>query len=260
MEKEGLKLKYKTNQPTIAILYICTGEYEVFWKIFYSSFEKRFLTDCPKDYFVFTDAKDIYQAEAENVHIIYQKQLGWPHDTLMRFDMFRRIKEELKLFEYTFFFNANCFCRKKIGKKEFLPEEEGLLFVQHPGMYNKSPEEFTYERDETSLAYIPMGAGEVYVCGGVNGGKTQAFLSVIEELWKRIERDKQHGIIAIYHDESHINRYAYEHQEYKLLSPSYCYPEGWKLPFKKKIILLDKSKYFDDRDLKSGSFQNKIKE
>lgn len=250
MERGGSKLKCKTENLTIAILYICTGKYSAFWKRFYLSFEKRFLKDCSKEYFVFTDATDIYQMEAENVHIIHQKQLGWPDDTLMRFHMFWRIREELKLFNYIFFFNANCYCRRKINKKEFLPGKEGLLFVQHPGMYNKKPEEFTYERNEDSLAYIPMGAGKVYICGGINGGKSQEFLMVIDELRKRIDEDKQQGIIAVYHDESHINKYAFEHPEFKLLSPSYCYPEGWKLPFKKKIIVLEKSNYFDVRDLK----------
>lgn len=243
-------MRCKTESPTIAILYICTGEYHVFWKKFYSSFEKCFLSDCHKDYFVFTDATDIYQAETENVHIIYQKQLGWPDDTLMRFHMFWGIRDKLKLFDYIFFFNANCYCRRKISKKEFLPEKEGLLFVQHPGMYNKKPEEFTYERNEASLACIPMGEGKVYICGGVNGGKAQEFLIVIDKLRIRIEEDKQHGIIAVYHDESHINKYAYDHPVYKLLSPSYCYPEGWKIPFKKKIVILDKSKYFNDSELK----------
>lgn len=243
-------MKCKTGNPTIAILYICTGEYRVFWKRFYLSFEKRFLKDCSKDYFVFTDATDLYRAEAENVHIIHQEQLGWPDDTLMRFHMFWRIREELKAFDYLFFFNANCYCRRKIDKKEFLPEKEGILFVQHPGMYNKTPEEFTYERNEASLAYIPMGEGNVYICGGVNGGKSQEFLAVIEELKKRIDEDKKQGIIAVYHDESHINKYAYENPGYKLLPPSYCYPEGWKMPFKKKIMVLEKSKYFNVMGLK----------
>ena len=242
----------KKGKPTIAILYICTGEYSVFWKTFYLSFEKRFLNDCSKNYFVFTDATDIYRAEAENVHIIYQKQLGWPDDTLMRFHMFWHIRERLRVFDYIFFFNANCYCRRKINKREFLPEKEGLLFVQHPGMYNKKSEEFTYERNKSSLAYIPMGTGEVYICGGVNGGKTQEFLLVIDELRRKIDEDKKRGIVAVYHDESHINKYAYVHPKYKLLSPSYCYPEGWKIPFKKKIIILDKSKYFNDKKLKGS--------
>jgi len=90
----------------------------------------------------------------------------------------------------------------------------------------------------------------VYICGGVNGGKSQEFLAVIEELKKRIDEDRKQGIIAIYHDESHINKYAYENPGYKLLPPSYCYPEGWKMPFKKNIMVLEKSKYFNVLELK----------
>lgn len=241
---------YKQETPHVAILYICTGQYIVFWKQFYRSFEKRFLPHCRKEYFVFTDAQDIYKKDDQSIHVIYQKQLGWPYDTLMRFHMFWEINTELRMFDYIFFFNSNCYCRGKISEDEFLPEKESLLFVQHPGMYHKKCEEFTYERCENSLAYIPMGEGDVYICGGINGGKTKEFLKLTNELKERTETDKQNGVIAVYHDESHLNRYAYEHKNYKLLPPSYCYPEGWKLPFKKKIIILDKSKYFNDRALK----------
>jgi len=51
-------------------------------------------------------------------------------------------------------------------------------------------------------------------------------------------------VMAVWHDESHLNKYAVEHEaEIKPLSPAYCYPEGWNLPFDKKIISLDKGKY-----------------
>ena len=40
----------------VAVLYICTGKYDVFWKDFYISYEKYFLPDCEKHYYVFTDA------------------------------------------------------------------------------------------------------------------------------------------------------------------------------------------------------------
>lgn len=245
-------MKRRETEKKIAILYICTGQYAVFWEQFYKSFQKRFLKRSHKEYFVFTDAEHLYGGESSDVHLIFQKRLGWPYDTLMKFEMFSRITDELNRFDYIFFFNSNSYCKRRITEKEFLPEKENLLFVQHPGMYNKPAEEYTYERDEKSLAYIPAGEGTVYVCGGINGGRTEAFLQLILELKHRIEEDEKRGVIAIYHDESHINRYVYEKMDYKLLSPAYGYPEGWRIPFPKKIILLDKSKYFNDRALKQG--------
>lgn len=243
---------YEKEKGSIAVLYICTGKYVTFWKQFFRSFEKRFISDYRKEYFVFTDAEKIYAEEKENVHRIYQKLLGWPGDTLMRFHMFLSIEDLLCKCDYTFFFNANCHCKSRIKAEEFLPVEEDLLFVQHPGMYHKTPQQYTYERNEKSQAYIPMGEGTVYVCGGVNGGKSRAFISVMKELRDRIDRDQEQGIVAIYHDESHINRYVYEHPGYRLLSPAYCNPQEWKIPYKKKIVILDKKRYFDVEGVKRG--------
>ena len=59
-----------------AILYIATGKYTVFWKEFYESFEKNFLPQTKKTYFLFTDAKALPFSDRENVCIIPQKNLG----------------------------------------------------------------------------------------------------------------------------------------------------------------------------------------
>ena len=42
------------------------------------------------------------------------------------------------------------------------------------------------------------------------------------------------------HDESQINRYVYDHPPDLVLTPSYCYPEGWDLPFTPRILALNK--------------------
>ena len=42
-----------------------------------------------------------------------------------------------------------------------------------------------------------------------------------------IEADRQNGLMAVWHDESHLNRYLHAHPP-KRLTPAYCYPEsGW---------------------------------
>lgn len=237
----------------IAILYICTGKYDVFWKDFYISYENNFLIQSEKEYFVFTDSDKIYDEDkCRRIHKIYQKNLGWPDDTLMRFHMFSSIKNELRKFDYIFFMNANCKCVTEISEEEFLPLEKDIVVVQHPGAYSKNPKQFTYDRNPKSTAYIPKGKGQYYVCGGINGGKGPAYLSLIEELKRNIDIDKDNGVIAKWHDESHINHYILQHNNWVMLSPSYCYAEGWNLPYKPKILVREKSKYFDSVAVKKG--------
>ena len=85
-----------TKMKKIAILYICTGKYDIFWEDFYKTSEKYFLNNSEKHYFVFTDAQSIYEENCDRVHKIYQKTLGWPYNTLMRFNMFKGIEEQLE--------------------------------------------------------------------------------------------------------------------------------------------------------------------
>ncbi len=58
-----------------------------------------------------------------------------------------------------------------------------------------------------------------------------------------IDSDLNKGIIAVWHDESHLNRYFIDHPPTKILCPSYCYYERTNLPFSKKIITVDKDLY-----------------
>ena len=133
----------------IGILYICTGKYDIFWKDFYLSAERYFMQDQSFiiEYYVFTDSPKLYDEENnKHIHRIKQKNLGWPDNTLKRFHIFLRIKEQLEReTDYLFFFNANLLFTSPIGK-EILPpsDSNGLLGTMHPGFYNKPNSEFTY--------------------------------------------------------------------------------------------------------------------
>jgi len=91
----------------IAILYIFTGKYHIFWEEFYKSAEHFLLPGIQKEYFIFTDANALYDQNKENIHLIEQRDLVWPYATLNRFTMFSRISPTLKTCDHIFFFNAN---------------------------------------------------------------------------------------------------------------------------------------------------------
>lgn len=230
----------------IAILYICTGKYDIFWKDFYSGSEKYFLTDTQKHYFVFTDAEKIFNEENKNIHKIYQKNLGWPDNTLMRFDIFSNIISELNNFDYIFFFNADLCFLKDVNSEEFIPlNDKNLLATIHPGYFNKKNNKFQYERNNLSTAFIPQGSGEKYFAGGLNGGKTKYFVEAILKIKENINIDKKNKITAVWNDESHWNNYLLNRKDIKILDPGYLYPESSNIKFDKKIMIRDKRKYFN---------------
>ena len=224
----------------VAVLYICTGKYNCFFKRFYDSCEKYFLKDTAElKYFVFTD--DMNLTNAENVKIIKKECKGFPMDSLLRFDMFLSLENELKDFDYTFFFNANMEFVNYVGK-EMLPEQEGLTAVISPGFFNKPSFMYPYERNKRSTAYIkPRDKEYTYFAGGINGGRTNDYMELAKTCLKNTHDDLDNGIIAMLHDESHLNKYLHGKNCLKL-SPAYAYPEVWKLPFEPKIIIRDKTK------------------
>lgn len=229
----------------LAILYICTGKYDVFWKAFYESCERFLLPGIAKEYFVFTDAQSLHGEEANpNIHKIHQQRLGWPNDTLLRFQLFSRIENELRYFDYIFFFNANAEIVRPVQPGDLLPtKEEKLVAVLHPGYYNVGPSKFTYEsRQKKSTAYIPKGKGRRYFAGGLNGGIAADYLELISTLKANIQKDLENGIVAVWHDESHLNHY-FLHRTPKILSPAFIFPEGWNLPFEPVVLIRDKTKH-----------------
>jgi len=231
----------------IAILYICTGKYSIFWQQFYESAEKYFLPSHEKQYFVFSDTLD--NPHKENVSLIYQEKMGWPYDTLMRFHLFASIQGRLNNFDFIFFCNANL-CFKKTITEEILSENGlpfDLIVVRHPFFYwVKDPKDFPYERRKKSLAYVSKGSGHTYVMGGFNGGKSEEYMEMVATLKNRITTDKKNGIIALWHDESHLNRYINESKKrIKILDYTYGFPEGHDLPLKNDVYItfLDKEKF-----------------
>lgn len=225
----------------VGILYICTGNYDIFFDGFYKSAEQFLLPESEKHYFVFTESEQIKSSKF--VHKIYQERLGWPKDTLMRFHLFLKMEEQLKEMDYLFFFNANYTFVKTITVNELLPTaaENGLVGLIHPVAYHKKRKDFDYETNPKSTACINENAGEYYFAGGLIGGSTAAFLKMSKTLMTAIDTDIKNNITAVWHDESHINKYFSEIPP-KKLHPGYCYPEGWFLPFDQKILLLDKSR------------------
>ena len=238
----------------IGILYIITGKYTVFWKEFYESCQKYLLPNDEKFYFVFTDAESIdYENDNKNIKRIYQENLGWPDNTLKRFHIFLKHKNLYDDMDYLYFFNANLMILKEISREEFIPQGNNLMVTVHPGYFNKPKEKFTYERDSKSTAFIPMGEGEHYIAGGLNGAKRDVFIQMMEELKNNIDKDEENNFVASWHDESHINAYIYHHKNYQILSPSYLYPEGWDIPFEPYILIRDKKRYGGHEELREGN-------
>lgn len=231
----------------VAILYIGTGRYTIFWDEFYRSCEKNLLRNCEKHYFFFTDSKE-FQSD-EKITIVPQENLGWPLITALRYKILNKIKEDLKDYDYAFFFNGNMEVIRPVSEEELFPiEEEGYIVAPlHSGNKRmKSSDEFEYERNPKSTSYIPYGEGKYYFHAGLLGGRVKEFLEMLDTCEKMMDEDLKINFIPKFHDESVFNKYVLTHS-HKILSNNYIHPTHGKLFLKLnpkvKIIQRDKSKF-----------------
>lgn len=233
----------------IAILYIALGRYTIFWDEFYNT-TKYLFPSHTKKIFLWTDNIEESFANAPDVEKIFTQKRGWPFDSLYRFDLFLDKRDTLLESDYIFFFNANTKVMSYCGD-EMLPNDsnDGLVTASHPAFYDKTPDKFTYERNPLSTAYIPYGKGTHYATGALNGGKSDAFLKMCEVCSHNIHIDYENGIIAQWHDESHLNRYLLDKNPL-ILPVNYLYPEEpwmprkWRNnnPFRDNIKILSTNK------------------
>lgn len=214
----------------VAILTINIGKYFCFLESFYHNNNKNFLPDCEKDFIVFTDQKRmLLKKRVNNIVHAKTKNYGWPYNTLFRFAFFESIKEKLEEYDYVFFFNSNLNFFKEINITDlFTNGITDYTFCKHPVYYTTTNGNlFNYERRTESTAYIPFGTtGLNYIMGGIYGAKPQKFIEMCNICHKNIVSDMKKKIIAIWHDESHINKFFIDIKDktnVNLLGPDYAY-------------------------------------
>ena len=226
----------------VAILNISIGEYCCFWEEFYNTAEKNFLTDCQKEYFVFTDAVFLYKETDEKVHKVYCEDMGWPYNTMKRFHLFMSIEKELMVFDYAIFINANAVFRQCLTSKIFLKNKD-IITVEHPGMHFKEKRKLPFESRKESCAFVPLEQRKIYVQGALLGGRLPRFVEFVKELDQWIEEDLKKGIIAVWHDESFLNKYVVENNNVQVLGWQYLKYEEYIMPYQSVIELRKKENY-----------------
>ena len=240
----------------IGILTIATGKYQQFIVPLYKSINKYFLTDHRKTFILFTDSPDTIRKDISDlgVNFLIQKieRKGFPGDTLLRYHHFSSVRDQLASMqdairpEALYYFDADMMVVSRVGDEVLPTDHKSLIATAHPGYYSRPGHNQlgTPETNPKSTAYIPEGRYRpCYWAGGYNGGEFNAFMNMSLEISSRVDRDNSNNIVAIWHDESHLNAYLSEPSNIdrvKTLVPSYCYPESWSLPFERKILALDK--------------------
>jgi histo-blood group ABO system transferase len=221
----------------VGLLVIATNRYIEFVGPLWESAKKFFMVGTPHriTMFVFTNMPKVPEGTVR----IQQEHSAWPMPTLMRYHTFVKNEEPLKNMDYLFYCDADMRFEASVGEEIF----GDLVATRHPGFWDKPYPFFSqsYEKRPQSMAYMPPGYGKAYYAGGFNGGRADRYLAMAKEIKGWIDQDMAKGIIAVWHDESHMNKYLASHPPTIELSPAYCYQEEATLPFPRKLVALKKN-------------------
>lgn len=235
----------------VAICFIGTGKYLNFLPSYYENVEKYFLPESEKTFLVFTDGE--LNDPPSNVIPYVQKHMEWPYITLTRFNIIKRAKDIIKDYDWFVFLDADALVVDTVLEKDFFDESKSFFGVHHPCHYlempphNKFPGAF--ETNPLSNARVKEDDDtSVYYQGCIWGGKVPDVFELIEELDRRVSDDLEKSVIAIWHDESHINKFFIDNKDrVHTLGPEFAYPEVFEshCDFDPKIVHLtkDNSKY-----------------
>lgn len=221
-----------SSRKKVAVLFIATGRYIAFWEEFYAASKQYFLAGHDVHYFLFTDHPET--KTGDDVTLVCKPFYPWPMETLRRFETFLNVQEKLKQYDYIYFMNGTLLPVAPIGREIFPTARQGLMVTLHPGYYQYHRSTYPYEKNEMSRARILPSEGEYYVAGGFNGGKSEDYLCMCRELADAVRRDLEDGVIAVWHDESHLNKYMIGRRPL-ILSPEYLFPET--LNFNQKNLM-----------------------
>ncbi len=218
----------------IGLLIISTNKYNDFLQPLISSADTYFLKDYEVSYFIFTNDIHYKIESSRKINFTEIEHKPWPWMTLGRYEIFNSAKEQLSMMNYLFYCDVDMLFVDYVDQ-EILSER---VATQHPGYYGRRG---TPENNPQSLAFVHPNTEMQYFAGGFNGGSSNEYLKMAKILSRNIQIDYNNGIIAEWHDESHMNKYFSKNYPTKILSPSYCYGENMVLPFTKKILALDKN-------------------
>nr|XP_055126510.1 histo-blood group ABO system transferase isoform X8 [Symphalangus syndactylus] len=234
-----LNEQFRLQNTTIGLTVFAIKKYVAFLKLFLETAEKHFMVGHRVHYYVFTDQP----AAVPRVTLGTGRQLSvlevrahkrWQDVSMRRMEMISDFCERRFLSEVDYLVCADVDMefRDHVGVEILTP----LFGTLHPSFYGSSREAFTYERRPQSQAYIPKDEGDFYYMGAFFGGSVREVQRLTRACHQAMMVDQANGIEAVWHDESHLNKYLLRHKPTKVLSPEYLWDQqllGWPAVLRK---------------------------
>ena len=230
----------------IAVIFIGTAKYLNFLPNFYTAAEEKLFPGTEKQYFVYTDGE--LEDAPENITVVPTENLGFPGINLMTYEIMEKSWDQIATCDRLFFLDADALVVDTVELDEIFLEDKPLFCVHHPchylkmaphhefpGSFDTNPECTACVREDESF--------DVYWQSCVWGGTIEECKKLVFTLAENNRIDTRNGVMALWHDESQINRYFLDHPSLvHTLHPRYAFPEIFKgqLDWEPKILHLAK--------------------
>ncbi|XP_035518111.1 alpha-1,3-galactosyltransferase 2-like [Morone saxatilis] len=216
---------HKREGSSVALTVFAVGRYlDAYLSTFLNSSERHFMVGLPVTYYIFTDnpekMPDIKLAPQRSIKVIkVERQDRWQDISMMRMKAISGVIESDIRHRCTHVF---CFDVDQVFTGRFGSEALGdSVALLHAYYYHLSKKWYTYDRNPKSKAF--MENGDFYYHAAVFGGSWRSVKALTEACYQSIMEDKENGVEALWHDESHLNKYMWLHKPSRVLSPEYCW-------------------------------------
>ncbi|XP_067873557.1 alpha-1,3-galactosyltransferase 2-like isoform X2 [Heterodontus francisci] len=225
---------YKKQNIVIGLTVFAVGKYlDLYLEGFLMSADKHFMPGFSVIYYVFVDdllkLKGLRLSGRRKVKSFkVEKHKRWQDISMFRMKTISKLIDDHIRHEanYVFCFDVDQRFEGRFGT-ETLSESVALL---HAWFYRRPKFLYSYDLNPHSAAYMGTTAGDFYYHAAVFGGTWQCVKNLTETCHRGIMQDKQNNVEALWHDESHLNKYFWLHKPTKVLSPEYCWDRkiGWR--------------------------------
>jgi len=228
----ALAIPIQSNRGcTVAVVTVAIGKYFQFIPDLVQSSEKYFLKRCERHYFVFTDDDTHGIGLKRNVHLIPQERLGFPLDSIMRFEMYLTLRTKLSEYDYIYAIDSDCLFVSEIGE-EVLGEMVATLSAWY---FGRPAAVWPFDDNTLSAFYVPSNKRRKYYAGGFYGGRSTRILDFWENIVPLVRESIEHSYLPPWHDESVINFwFNVVNAPAVILGAEYLLPEpptdSWLLP------------------------------
>ncbi|XP_078095181.1 N-acetyllactosaminide alpha-1,3-galactosyltransferase-like isoform X2 [Mustelus asterias] len=241
---------YKKQNVVIGLTVFAVGKYlDMYLESFLVSADEHFMPGLSVIYYVFVD--ELPKLDSLRLRPNVRRKLKkfqvdrhkrWQDISMFRMKTISRLIEDHVKHEadYVFCFDVDQRFQGRFGT-EALSESVALL---HAWFYRRPKFMYTYDHNPLSAAYLDA-EGDFYYHAAVFGGTWQSVKNLTESCDRGVMQDKQKNVEALWHDESHLNKYFWLHKPTKLLSPEYCWDSkiGWRRDIRVVRLLWAEKQY-----------------